>query len=161
MLKTAKNFHKAGYNIILFDLRNHGESDTSPNSRTFTVGLYESLDVIGLISFINNDDKLNKMDVYITAFCTGANSVIIAISKEKNLFKNVKSMAAVQPVTMDVFNRSYLKRMFTPIGSMMFMPIIRFWVKLLTNHKTTDMSPIDYTKDIPCPTIFIQAKKDP
>lgn len=161
MLKTAKNFHKAGYNIIMFDLRNHGESSTSPNGGALTVGISESLDIIGLMNFIKDEEKLRDMDIYIMAFCTGANSVIIAMSKEKGLFRKVKSMAAIQPVTMDVFIRSYLRRMLTPIGPLILMPIIRFWVKLLTNHKTTDMSPMEYVKDIPCPTLFIQARNDP
>ena len=161
MLKTAKNYHNQGYNIILFDLRNHGESGSNRNNGLFTVGLDESKDISGLMHYIKRNDKLNKMEIYIAAFCTGANSVIIAMSKEKETFKDVKALVSIQAVTMDVFNKVYLRTRLTSIGSIILMPVIRFWVKLLTGYETTDMSPKDYVKDIPCPTLFIQAKHDP
>jgi pimeloyl-ACP methyl ester carboxylesterase len=37
-LKTARPLHEAGYGVLMFDFRNHGESDPCPNKGIAGVG---------------------------------------------------------------------------------------------------------------------------
>ena len=50
-LKTAKHLHNENYNVLMFDFRNHGESDPSPNGGKAAVGLEEYQDVVAAMDF--------------------------------------------------------------------------------------------------------------
>src|SRR5215213_1118016 len=49
-----KILHDAGYNVLAYDMRNHGHSSTA-NAGIFTVGRYESRDVIGSLHYVRNN----------------------------------------------------------------------------------------------------------
>lgn len=160
-LKTAKHLHEAGYNVIMFDFRNHGESGKSPNHGATGVGLEEYKDVLGALDFIESRDDLKNMNVGFVSFCMGANSTIIAMSNTPEKFKNVKCFMAIQPISMEVFITVYSKTIFTSLGSKILMPMIRTFVKSMSGHELSEMSPKNYVKDIKTPTLYAQAKNDP
>ena len=91
----------------MFDFRNHGESDPDPNKGIAGVGLEEYKDVVAAMDYIKSRDELKSMNIGFVSFCMGANSTIIAMSKEPSTFANVKCMVAIQPVSMEVFVRTY------------------------------------------------------
>ncbi|MDD3888128.1 MAG: hypothetical protein PHN19_05170 [Patescibacteria group bacterium] len=160
-LNTAKNLHNQGYWVLMFDFRNHGESDASPNKGIASVGLEEYKDVIATMNYIQKREDLNKMPVGFVSFCMGANSTIIAMSKVPNAFKNVKCLFAVQPISMEVFIRTYMKIVLTPIGQKIFMPMVKKFVIMRGGEPMEKMSPRDYVKDLRVPTMYVQAKNDP
>lgn len=160
-LKTAKHLHEVGYNVIMFDFRNHGESGKSPNHGATGVGLEEYRDVLAALDFIASRDDLKNMNVGFVSFCMGANSTIIAISNAPEKFKNVKCLMAIQPISMEVFITVYTKTIFTSLGSKILMPMIRTFVKSMSGHELSEMSPKNYVKDIKTPTLYAQAKNDP
>jgi pimeloyl-ACP methyl ester carboxylesterase len=112
-LKTASHLHKDGYSVLMFDFRNHGESDPDPNKGITGVGLEEYKDVLAVLAYVDGRDELRNMPVGFVSFCMGANSTIIAMSKEPAAFKNVKCLFAVQPISMEVFIRTYARKLFT------------------------------------------------
>jgi fermentation-respiration switch protein FrsA (DUF1100 family) len=91
----------------------------------------------------------------------GANSTIIAMSKQPDVFKNVKCLFAVQPISMEVFVRTYIGKFITPTGAKLLMPVVKKWVVWRGAHPLNKMSPADYTKDIKVPTMYVQARNDP
>src|SRR4030042_3182443 len=105
-LKTAKHLHKEGYWVSMFDFRNHGDSGPDPNKGIAGVGLEEYKDVVATMDYLKGRDKLKNMKVGFVSFCMGANSTIIAMSKDPKAFKNVKCLFAVQPISMEVFIRT-------------------------------------------------------
>jgi dienelactone hydrolase len=160
-LKTAKNIHKKGYSVLMFDFRNHGESDRSPNKGMAGVGLHEYKDVVAAMDFIESRQDLRNMDVGFVSFCMGANSTIIAMSKEPEKFKKVKCLVAIQPISMHVFVRTYARKTMTPLLANLLLPAIRRFVKWQSGCNIEDMSPRDYVKDIKVPTLYVQARNDP
>ncbi|MGD9115876.1 MAG: alpha/beta hydrolase [Dehalococcoidia bacterium] len=160
-LKTAQHLHKAGYWVLMFDFRNHGESGSDPNKGIAGVGLEEYKDVVAVLNYIRESDKLKDMDVAFVSFCMGANSTIIAMSREPGAFKKVKCLFAVQPISMEVFIRTYTKRLLTPIGVKLFLPMIKQFVVWRGAHPLGEMSPKKYVKDIKVPTLYVQARNDP
>jgi dienelactone hydrolase len=90
--------------------RNHGESDQSPNGGKAGVGLEEYKDVVAAMNYIQNNEEQKKKNIRFVSFCMGANSTIIAMRKQPNKFKNVKCLVAVQPISMEVFARTYLRK---------------------------------------------------
>ena len=101
------------------------------------------------------------MDVGFVSFCTGANSTIIAMSKEPNKFRNVKCLVAVQPISMEVFVRTYLMRRFTSLGAKLLFPLIKMFVNMQSKYRLEDMSPAKFAKDIKVPTLYVQTRNDP
>ncbi|MCX6000034.1 MAG: hypothetical protein NTU41_10740, partial [Chloroflexi bacterium] len=124
-LKTAAHLHQEGYWVLMFDFRNHGESGPDPNKGIASVGLEEYRDIIAAMEYVRRREGLRNMDVGFVNFCMGANSTIIAMSKEPAAFRNVKCLFAVQPISMGVFVRTYARRRFTPVGARLLLPMIK------------------------------------
>jgi dienelactone hydrolase len=160
-LKITRHLHDAGYGVLMFDFRNHGESEASPNGGKAAVGLEEYKDVVAAMNYIQSNDATKNLNVGFVSFCMGANSTIIAMSKQPQAFKNVKCMVAVQPISMAVFIRTYAKKRFTAVGGALLFPVLQFFVNLQSKHRLQDMSPRDYVKDIKVPTLYVQVRNDP
>jgi len=160
-LRTAEHLHKEGYWVLLFDFRNHGESGSDPNKGIASVGLEEYKDVVATMDYLKRRDELKDMSVGFVSFCMGANSTIIAMSKEPNAFKNVKCLFAVQPISMEVFVRNYAKRLLTPIGVKLLLPMVKKFIVWRGAYPLEEMSPRKYVKDLKVPTMYVQARNDP
>lgn len=160
-LKTAHHLYKEGYWILMFDFRNHGESDRSPNGGKTGVGLEEYKDVIAAMDFIKKRDDLKNFDIGFVSFCMGANSTIIAMSKGPAAFDKVKCMMLIQPISMEVFVRTYAKKILTPFGARIIFPTAKRFVNWRSEHPLEKMSPRDYTKDLKVPVLYVQARNDP
>ena len=160
-LKTAEHLHKAGYWVLMFDFRNHGESGPDPNKGMASIGLREYQDVVAALKYIGGRDKIKNASIGFSSFCMGANSTIIAMSKNPEAFKKVKCLFLVQPISMEVFLRTYLGTFITPAGAKLFMPMVRKFVVLMGAFPLEKMSPRDYAKDIKIPAMYVQARNDP
>ncbi len=160
-LKVATHLHNDGYGILMFDFRNHGESDPSPNGGRAGIGLEEYQDVSAAMDYIQSRSDLKDKDVGFVSFCMGANSTIVAMSRNAEKFRKVKCMVAVQPISMEVFVRTYLKRRFTSVGGILLFPLVKGFVNLQSKYPLSEMSPAGYVKDLKVPTLFVQVRKDP
>lgn len=160
-LKTAEHLHKAGYWVLMFDFRNHGESDASPNNGIAGIGMEEYKDVVAAMDYIAGRKELKDMPVGFASFCMGANSTIIAMSKQPDRFKNVKCLFAVQPVSMEVFLRAYAGKLLTPVGIKIMLPMIKKFIVWKGAHPLEKMSPGEYVKGLRVPTMYVQARNDP
>lgn len=160
-LKVARHLHDAGYSVLMFDLRNHGESGQSPNGGKTTVGLEESMDVAAALDFLAGRPDLSSKKVGFVSFCMGANSTIVAMSKYPEKFAPVKCMVAVQPISMEVFVRTYAKKRFTRFGASLLLPLAIKFVDWQSEYPLHDMSPAAYVKDIKVPTLYVQTRNDP
>lgn len=160
-LKTARHLYKEGYWTCMFDFRNHGESGRSPNGGKTGVGLEEYKDVTAAMDFIKNRDDLKNFDIGFVSFCMGANSTIIAMSKDPSAFKKVKSLVAVQPISMEVFVRNYSRKILTPFGASIIFPMVKRFVNWRSKYPLEKMSPYQYVKDLKVPVLYVQARNDP
>lgn len=160
-LKIARHLHNQGYSILMFDFRNHGESDPSPNSGKAGVGLEEYKDVVAALDFVSQRQDLRDKDIGFVSFCMGANSTIIAMSKKPAAFKNVKCLVAIQPISMEVFIRTYLGKLFTRPGAKLLLPLVSKFVSWRGKYPLEKMSPAGFAKDIKVPTMYVQTRNDP
>jgi uncharacterized protein len=160
-LKVARHLHHEGYGVLMFDFRNHGESGSSPNGGKTGVGLEEYQDVVAAMDYIQSNESLKDKDVGFVSFCMGANSTIIAMSKQPDHFKNVKCLVAIQPISMEVFVRTYLRRRLTLFGATLLFPLIKLFVNLQSKYRLQDMSPAKFVKDLKVPTLYVQTRNDP
>ena len=160
-LKVARHLHNEGYGVLMFDFRNHGESGSSPNGGKAGIGLEEYQDVVAAMDYIQGNEELKDKKVGFVSFCMGANSTIVAMSKQPNKFRNVKCLVAVQPISMEVFTRTYLRRRLTSFGAALLFPVIKLFVNLQSRYRLQDMSPAQFVKDLKVPTLYAQTRNDP
>ena len=96
-LPRYKALHDAGYNVLAYDLRGHGESEAGEGNIS-GVGFYEWQEVLASIDYVQNRPETANMDVSLMSFCMGANATINAMEKKPEAFENIKSLIAVQPL---------------------------------------------------------------
>lgn len=155
LLKTARSLNAAGYPVLMFDFRNHGESEAGLSG----VGLTEYQDIIGAVAYVNNR-WLSAPAIGFMSFCMGANATTVALSKGKDQLHNIKFLVAVQPVSAEVFIRAYLRNVYTSL-SLYLLPIIDRIVRWRGGYALKEMSPLEYAQDVEVPTLVIQAREDP
>jgi pimeloyl-ACP methyl ester carboxylesterase len=158
LLQIALALRRGGYSVLMFDFRNHGESDGGLTG----VGLTEYQDVLGAIAYVKSCPSLRSPQIGLVGFCMGANASIVALSKGKGgeLVEDVKFLVAVQPVSVSVFLRRYMSNVYTPL-SLYLMPIVDRFVQWRGGFAFREMTPLPYAKDVKVPTLVIQAREDP
>ena len=62
--------HDAGYNVLAYDLRNHGHSGAG-NGGLVTSGNFESRDVVGSLRYARTRDDLSGMTIGLFSRCLG------------------------------------------------------------------------------------------
>jgi len=157
LLKTVKQLNQAGYGVIIFDFRNHGESDKA-NDGVCGIGYYEWQDVVGVMNYIATSSKLKDKKVGFVSHCMGANSTLIAIGKDPALFKDVKAVVAIQPVSMKIFVPHYLNDKI-PIFKNKTSNINKK-IHEIAGFGLEEMSPAQYIKEIKIPILYVQVKND-
>jgi len=160
-IKTARHLHDRGYWVLMFDFRNHGESGRSPNRGMTSVGLDEHKDIAAALSFVHSREDLRQLPIGFVSFCAGANATIIAMSRRPELFRSVWCLMALQPISLEVFIRTYIGRLSAPAVAWLLLPAIKLFVRLRGSHPLEKMSPRAYAKDIKVPTLYVQSIHDP
>jgi len=101
-LPQYKALHDAGYNVLAYDMRNHGRSGMGSGGLNGH-GTLEYRDVIGSLRYMRSRPDTKDMRTALLSRCLGANSTIVGMKKHPNEFAHVKALIAVQPVSPKVF----------------------------------------------------------
>lgn len=96
VLELAQALSQAGFHTLLFDLRNHGESDTA---MPVTFGVYEARDLIGAVALLRRRPDVDRARIGAIGFSMGANTLIYGIPR----CQPIRAAVAVQPTTPAVF----------------------------------------------------------
>lgn len=109
--KVAKRLVDAGYSVLMYDLRNHGESDKTELG-IGTGGHDERFDVIAAVEFVASTPATAGKPIGLLSYCYGANTSFFAMDEDQSVFKNsgVKAMVALQPLS----NGDYLRSLGVP-----------------------------------------------
>ncbi|MTD55634.1 alpha/beta hydrolase family protein [Amycolatopsis pithecellobii] len=106
-LPDYKILHDAGYNVLTYDLRNHGHSSAA-NGGIVSSGLFESRDVLGSLRYARERQDTSAMTVGLFSRCLGANSTMYAMAREPRAFDSVRCLVACQPLTPSSIARRLL-----------------------------------------------------
>ncbi|PWJ40811.1 alpha/beta hydrolase [Sediminitomix flava] len=154
-LNQAKYLVEEGYSLLMYDLRNHGNSGKG-KTPWVTWGLEERKDVVAAVNFISNHEQYSDASIGLLSICMGAASSTFAFGLEAELKANpkVKTMIAVQPLTYDYFVKALgLPSFLVNSGNK--------YNKKERNVSLTGDSFLPYVKDISVPTLVIQNQNDP
>lgn len=109
LLRLAHALHQAGHNVLMFDLRNHGES--APGGPV-TFGLREANDLIGALEYVSGRDEVDSERIGTLGFSMGGNTVLYTLPQTNQ----IRAAVAVQPTSVPVFAGRLAKDIMGPIG---------------------------------------------
>jgi esterase/lipase len=152
-LKQAKYLNEAGYTVLMYDMRNHGDSEQTD---WVTWGKDERKDLVAAVKYVSEHKDYLEANISLLSICMGqaATTFAFGLENEMKSFKNLKSMISVQPLTYDYFMKA--------MGLPNFM--INSTNKYNKEKRNTDLtgdSFLPYVKDISIPTLVIQNQNDP
>ncbi|MEM1182833.1 MAG: alpha/beta hydrolase, partial [Acidobacteriota bacterium] len=98
-VKAYAHLVEAGFNVLAYDLRNHGHSGAA-NGGICGIGRYEWRDCVGVKRYVDAHPELSGMTVGLLSRCTGANAQFEAIHRHPELFENLRCLMCPLAVSM-------------------------------------------------------------
>jgi pimeloyl-ACP methyl ester carboxylesterase len=109
-LPAARALHDAGFHVLLFDLRNHGQSG---RSLPITYGPREGLDIQAAVAYLRLRREVDPARVGALGFSMGANAVLYGAP---DVQPPIKAILAVQPARVKNFNHNFSLETFGRLG---------------------------------------------
>jgi esterase/lipase len=152
-----KALHDAGYNILTYDLRSHGESGESKD-KISGVGYFEWQEVLASIEYVRRREETSNMDISLFSMCMGANATINAMEKSPETFASIKSLILVQPLKGQTSVERSCTNFGIPVdaGVSTFEPIY----SKITGLTIEDHDITKKIKYINVPTFYLQVRND-
>ena len=154
-LPEYKILHDAGYNIITYDMRNHGRSGTGSGGVNGH-GVLEYRDVIGSLRYAKSRPDTKDMRTALYSRCLGANSTIVGMKKHPEEFAHIKAMIALQPVSPAVFVATAVENQRIANGVELFDAAFH----KRTGYHLADVWPMEYAEAVTVPTLVAQVRAD-
>lgn len=153
-LKHVKYLADKGYSVLMYDFRNHGESDQG-SCPWVTWGPEERKDVIAAVQYVSEHPTYKDAKIGLLSICMGAASSTYAFGEEEGLkgYTNIKAMVAIQPLMYPDF-----------IKALGLDNFIGKRVTRLNNKRTgidmNEVSFMPFVEDITVPTLLVQNSND-
>ncbi len=100
---------RAGFHVLMFDLRNHGQSD---RHLPVTFGPHEARDFYAAVEFIRTRRQVDGARIGALGYSMGANAMLYGIP----WCSSVRAAVAVQPVRVATFARNFARELLGPPG---------------------------------------------
>lgn len=184
LLKTVQGFHQANYAVLVFDFRSHGESQ----SGRCAGGLNEDQDVVGAVDYVFSRmaaaSPASPPQVGVVGFGLGAAAALAAVGREKGsaetirLFsgdteggvgwisvpppniKILRFLVAVQPASLGVLVRGYLRQVSAPLNWVL-VPLIDWLCQWRGGYPLGAAFLLKFAREVNVPVLYIQARADP
>ena len=125
-LPATKALHDAGFHVLLFDVRWHGESDRGPKPLTY--GPLEARDYIGAVRYLRSRPDVDGERIGAIGTSMGGNIVLYGTPE----VQPIKAIMAIQPTRLAVFNSNFMRTEMGPLGPPMTKPMELVYAALRT-----------------------------
>jgi alpha-beta hydrolase superfamily lysophospholipase len=98
LVPDYKILHDAGYNVLAYDLRNHGLSSAT-NGGVSRHGITEWRDIAGSLAYARTRPGTAGMTIGLFSRCMGAVATFAAMTRVPAAFDGVRCLVSPQPVT--------------------------------------------------------------
>jgi esterase/lipase len=156
-LPKYKALHDAGYNVLAYDMRNHGLSDDASGGIAGG-GYMEWRDVIGSIRYAKSRKETANMQISLQSICMGCNATLRTMQKYPEEFEHIQCWIAIQPLNGRTFIERTCEAMGIDVeeGVKTFAPIYQN----MTGLRVEDHDMRVYVKSVNLPTLMLQVRND-
>jgi dienelactone hydrolase len=116
-LPAVRALHDAGFGVLLFDLRGHGESADAPGPQTY--GPVEARDFDGAVDYLRTRDDVDAGRIGAIGTSAGGNVVLYGVPDAPI----VKAVLAIQPTRLTSFNTNFARTELGPLGPALIKPV--------------------------------------
>lgn len=155
-IQLYEALHHAGYNVLAYDMRNHGASG-SANNGVMAYGMYEWRDSVGAMQYVKSHEKLKHMTVGLYSPCAGGNATLKAMTECPEMFEDVKALICPQPCSASIS----MKQIAGFQGLEDYMEELDFEQRKLGGLPFDQCTPHLYAPNVKVPTFIIQVHDDP
>jgi uncharacterized protein len=134
-LPLALRFRAAGYNVLCFDFRAHGNSD----GRFISVGGLETNDVIGAVQYLKQRPEVDPTRIGVMGFSMGAAATIQAAARCPDIAAVVADSAYAS--FLDAAKYSF--HLVTRVPHFPMAPLAMHWAKVIVHVDANQLRPID------------------
>lgn len=154
LIHLAHALHGAGYQLLMFDLRNHGESAPA---MPVTFGLHEANDLLGALDYLAGRQEVDRQRIGAVGFSMGANTILYALPRTDL----IKAAVLIQPTSASVFSNRYATSFLGPFGR-----LIVFFAELVYQVagglRLSAFDPVFTAAGAgDTPVLYVQGKGDP
>ncbi|MCB0037038.1 MAG: alpha/beta fold hydrolase [Anaerolineales bacterium] len=154
LLRLAHTLHHAGYNVIMYDSRNHGESAEKGG---VTFGFAEANDLLGVLDYLQTRSDIDHKHIGVIGFSMGGNTTLYALARTDM----VKAAVVVQPTSMDHFTSRLGRNLFGRFGQII-VPLSEWMVQKMGGIPFNAVNPLYAAPAIRhTPVLFVQGQGDP
>ncbi|MFU7557581.1 alpha/beta hydrolase family protein [Roseiconus sp. JC912] len=150
-----KHLTDAGYNVLTYDIRNHGNS-AAANGGLSGIGCWEWRDCVGVKRYVDNHPTLSKMKVGLYSQCMGGNSQYHAIHRHPELFENVLCMCSPMVVSMAAIYDAFSELQ----GIQHYQELIDLELLKMGGFVAAEMTPHHWAPSVTMPVLMLQVLED-
>jgi pimeloyl-ACP methyl ester carboxylesterase len=154
LLPLAEKLHQAGYQLLMFDLRNHGRS---ASARPVTFGLREANDLLGALDCLTGRPDVDPQRIGVIGFSAGANTLLYALPRTDS----IAAAVAIQPVSPSVFSQRYAEHFLGPLGKLVLL-LTELFYRAAGGLRWSAIDPIFAAAGAGnTPVLYVQGRGDP
>jgi len=155
LVPDYKILHDNGYNVLAYDLRNHGLSSAA-NGGVTTHGFTESRDVVGSLAYARTRSDTRDMAIGLFSRCMGGVSTFAAMTRFPEAFDGVRCLVSPQPVTP----RYIVERRLALLGLGDRLDDFDTLIRLNTSVGLEQRIPQEWAKNVRVPSFLSQVRRD-
>jgi uncharacterized protein len=155
LVPDYKILHDAGYNVLAYDLRNHGLSSAA-NGGVSTHGITEWRDIAGSLAYARTRPGTGGMTIGLFSRCMGAVATFAAMTRFPAAFDGVRCLVAPQPVTP----RIIVERRLAVMGLGDRLDDFNTLIRLRTSVGLDQRVPQEWARNVRVPTFLYQVRGD-
>jgi uncharacterized protein len=155
LVPDYKILHDARYNVLAYDLRNHGLSSAA-NGGVCTSGVTESRDVVGSLEYARTRPDTREMTIGLFSRCMGGSSTFSAMMRWPAAFDDVRCLVSPQPVTP----RLIVEHRLGVMGLGDRVDDFNTLVRLRTSVGLEQRTPQAWARTVRVPTFLYQVRDD-